>query len=50
MQNLHDYIIIRENVIPQEHIEELMLLTNTDDISQATVFKEPTKPDEGFDY
>ena len=49
MQNLHDYIIIRENVIPQEHIEELMLLTNTDDISQATVFKEPTKPDEEID-
>ena len=49
MQNLHDYIIIRENVIPQEHIEELMLLTNTDDTSQATVFKEPTKPDEEID-
>ena len=49
MQNLHDYIIIRENVIPQEHIEELMLLTNTDDISQATVFKEQTKPGEEID-
>ena len=49
MQSLYDYIIIRENVIPQEHIEELMLLTNTDDISQATVFKEQTKPDEEID-
>jgi len=49
MQHLHDYIIIRENVIPQEHIEELMLLTNTDDISQATVFSDPTKPDEEID-
>tara|TARA_B100000131_G_scaffold158678_1_gene153829 strand:+ start:4334 stop:4972 length:639 start_codon:yes stop_codon:yes gene_type:complete len=49
MQNLYDYIIIRENVIPQPHIEELMLLTNTDDTSQATVFKEPTKPGEEID-
>ena len=41
MQNLYDYIIIRENVIPQQHIEELMLLTNSDNTEQATVFREP---------
>ncbi len=43
MQNLYDLIIIRENVVPQEHIEELMLLTNSDDTTQATVFKEQTE-------
>ena len=43
MQNLYDLIIIRENVVPQEHIEELMLLTNSDDTAQATVFKEQTE-------
>ena len=47
--NPYDLIIIKENVIPQEHIEELMLLTNTKDTQQATVFKEPTKPDEEID-
>jgi len=26
--NPYDLIIIKENVVPQEHIEELMLLTN----------------------
>ena len=34
----YDLIIIKEKVIPQENIEELMLLTNnTKDISQATI-------------
>ena len=34
----YDLIIIKQNVIPQEHIEEIMLLTNnTKDISQATI-------------
>ena len=37
LHNPYDLIIIKENVIPQENIEELMLLTNnTKDISQAT--------------
>ena len=36
--NPYDLIIIQENVIPQEHIEEIMLLTNnTKDISHATI-------------
>ena len=38
LYNPYDLIIIKENVIPQEHIEDLMLLTNnTKDISQATI-------------
>jgi len=38
LYNPYDLIIIQENIIPQESIEELMLLTNnTKDISQATV-------------
>jgi len=37
LYNPYDLIIIKENVIPQENIEEIMLLTNnTKDISQAT--------------
>ena len=37
LYNPYDLIIIKENVIPQEHIEDIMLLTNnTKDISQAT--------------
>ena len=36
--NPYDLIIIKENVVPQKHIEELMLLTNNkEEISQATV-------------
>ena len=39
LYNPYDLIIIKENVIPQQNIEELMVLTNnTKDISQATVF------------
>ena len=38
LYNPYDLIIIKENVIPQENIEELMLLTNnTKDISHATI-------------
>ena len=38
LHNPYDLIIIKENVIPQENIEEIMLLTNnTKDISNATV-------------
>ncbi len=38
LYNPYDLIIIKENVIPQENIEELMLLTNnTKDITNATV-------------
>ena len=36
--NPYDLIIIKENVVPNEHIEELMLLTNNkEQISQAQV-------------
>ena len=36
--NPYDLIIIKENVVPPKHIEELMLLTNNkEEISQATV-------------
>ena len=38
LYNPYDLIIIQENVIPQESIDELMLLTNnTKDISHATI-------------
>ena len=38
LYNPYDLIIIKENIIPQEHIEEIMLLTNnTKDISHATI-------------
>ena len=38
LHNPYDLIIIQENVIPQENIEEIMLLTNnTKDISHATI-------------
>ena len=41
LHNPYDLIIIKENVIPQENIEEIMLLTNnTKDISQATVIND----------
>ena len=37
-QNPYDLIIIKENVVPQKHIEELMLLTNNkEEVRQATV-------------
>ena len=41
LHNPYDLIIIQENVIPQENIEEIMLLTNnTKDISHATIINE----------
>ena len=41
LHNPYDLIIIKENVIPQENIEEIMLLTNnTKDIAQATIINE----------
>ena len=41
LHNPYDLIIIKENVIPEEHIEEIMLLTNnTKDISQATIIND----------
>ena len=44
LYNPYDLIIIKKNVIPQENIEELMLLTNnTKDISHATVINDEDK-------
>ena len=41
LHNPYDLIIIKENVIPEENIEEIMLLTNnTKDISQATIIND----------
>ena len=41
LHNPYDLIIIKENVIPQENIEEIMLLTNnTQDISHATIIND----------
>jgi len=46
LYNPYDLIIIKENIIPPENIEEIMLLTNnTKDISHATVFN--NNKDEG---
>ena len=48
LHNPYDLIIIQENVIPQEHIEELMLLTNnTKDIHQATVINKVKEKEDG---
>ena len=44
LYNPYDLILIKENVIPQENIEEIMLLTNnTKDISQATTINNDDK-------
>ena len=43
LYNPYDLIIIKENVIPQENIEELMLLTNNKDTSQATTINSDDK-------
>ena len=41
LYNPYDLIIIKQNVIPQENIEEIMLLTNnTKDISHATIIND----------
>ena len=44
LYNPYDLIIIKENVIPQENLEEIMLLTNnTKDIHQATIINDKKK-------
>ena len=44
LYNPYDLIIIKPDVIPQENIEEIMLLTNnTKDISQATIINDDDK-------
>jgi predicted 2-oxoglutarate/Fe(II)-dependent dioxygenase YbiX len=43
LYNPYDLIIIKENIIPQENIEEIMLLTNNKDISQATTINTDDK-------
>ena len=41
LYNPYDLIIIKENVIPHENIEEIMMLTNnTKDISHATIIND----------
>ena len=37
LYNPYDLIIIQKNIIPQEHIEEIMLLANDKNTSQATI-------------
>ena len=44
VHNPYDLIIIKENVIPQANIEEIMLLTNNKkDTSQATFINKDGK-------
>jgi len=43
LYNPYDLILIKENVIPQENIEEIMLLTNNKDTSQATTINNDDK-------
>ena len=44
LYNPYDLIIIKENIIPQENLEDIMLLTtNTKDISQATTINSDDK-------
>ena len=46
--NPYDLIIIKQNVIPQENIEEIMLLTNnTKDISHATIINKDKEKEDG---
>ena len=48
LHNPYDLIIIKENVITEENIEELMLLTNnTKDISNATIINNTKEEEEG---
>ena len=48
LHNPYDLIIIKENVIPQGNIEEIMLLTNnTKDIAQATVINKIKEEEDG---
>jgi len=47
LYNPYDLIIIQQNVIPQEHIDEIMLLTNDKNTTQATIVNsKEDKPDE----
>ena len=47
LYNPYDLIIIKENVIPQENLEDIMLLTNnTKDISQATIINDEKKEED----
>ncbi len=43
LYNPYDLIIIKPNVIPQEHIDQLMLLTNGKDTQQATIINNDKK-------
>ena len=48
LYNPYELIIIKENVIPQEHIDEIMLLTNnTKDISHATIVNKVQEKETG---
>ena len=48
LYNPYDLIIIQQNVIPHDHIEEIMMLTNnTKDISHATIIND--KKEEGHE-
>ena len=48
LHNPYDLIIIKQDVIPQDHIEEIMLLTNnTQDISQATIINKNKEEEDG---
>ena len=48
LYNPYDLIIIKENVIPQENLEEIMLLTNnTKDISNATIINKVKEEETG---
>ena len=47
IHNPYDLIIIEQNVIPEEHLDEIMLLTNnTKDIAQATIINEENEKDD----
>ena len=48
LYNPYDLIIIKQDVIPKENLEEIMLLTNnTKDISHATVINKVKEKEDG---
>ena len=48
LYNPYDLIIIQQNVIPHDHIEEIMMLTNnTKDISHATIINKIKEEEDG---
>ena len=48
LYNPYDLIIIKRDIVPSDHLEELMLLTNnTKDITQATVIDKSDKSEGG---